>query len=333
MQKSQIKNKIYFRADADETIGFGHLIRTLALVSYLVDEFNCVFVIKNPSSTILKIIKYENIDIKMINQDRDFLNILNKEDIVVLDGYNYDLSYQFKVKQLCSKLVCIDDKFEHEFYCDAIINHAGSVTSDDYNCQPYTKLFLGPQFALLRKPFLLASTNKRTINKITTYFICFGGSDKENFTKTTIEQLITIDNVKKINIVIGGGYQHSGSLNSYCKSINECEINLYQNLDANQIINIILDSHLAIVPSSSISYEAMSVNVPIITGCTVDNQKEIYNSLVKNDLALGIGTFPIKNLAKSIEILNTKKNKMIENQFHVFDGKSDERLLKMFKNL
>jgi len=331
MQKT--KNRIFFRADADETIGFGHLIRTLALVSYLAEEFYCVFVIKKPSSTILNIIKNENIDIKKINKEIDFFNILNNKDIVVLDGYNYDLSYQIKAKESCYKLVCIDDIADQVFYCDAIINHAGSVTAADYNCQPYTKLLLGPRFALLRRPFLLASTNKRIINKINSYFICFGGSDNENFTKTTIEQLITIDNVKKINIVIGGGYQHSDNLNLYCKSINECEINLHQNLDANEMVNIILDSHLAIVPSSSVSYEALSVNIPIITGYTVDNQKAIYNSLIKKELVFGIGTFPIKNLAESIGILNTKKNKMMENQFHVFDGKSSERLLKMFKNL
>ena len=331
MQKN--KNRIYFRVDADDTIGLGHLIRTLALASYLIEEFHCVFVIKKPSSNVLNILKSENLGVKKINKEIDFFNMLNKQDIVVLDGYNYDLSYQIRVKESCSKLVCIDDIFDHVFYCDAIINHAGSVRADDYNCQPYTKLFLGLEFALLRKPFLLASNNKRIINKISSYFICFGGSDNENFTKKTIEQLTRIDNVKKINIVIGGEYQYSDDLNVYCKSINKFEINLYQNLDAKKMVNIILDSHLAIVPSSSILYEALSVSIPIITGYTVDNQKKIYSSLLKKELVLGIGTFPIKNLDKSIEIIKTKKKIMMENQSHFLDGKSGERLLQIFKNL
>ena len=103
------KTKIYFRADANEIIGLGHVIRTLALASYLEDEFQCVFVIKKPSSTILNIIKSSNLNVININNEPDFFNIINNKDIVVLDGYNFKSSYQIRVKESCFKLVCIDD--------------------------------------------------------------------------------------------------------------------------------------------------------------------------------------------------------------------------------
>ena len=41
--------KIYFRADAGGSIGYGHFIRTLALADMLKDDFECVFYTKTPT--------------------------------------------------------------------------------------------------------------------------------------------------------------------------------------------------------------------------------------------------------------------------------------------
>ena len=38
-----VMQKIYFRADASATIGYGHFIRTLALADMLKDDFDCTF--------------------------------------------------------------------------------------------------------------------------------------------------------------------------------------------------------------------------------------------------------------------------------------------------
>ncbi len=331
MQKN--KTTIYFRADASQAIGLGHVIRSLALASYLVEEFQCVFVIKKPSSTIINIIESFKLNIVKIDNEPDFIKIINNKDIVVLDGYDFNLSYQIRVKKSCFKLVCIDDIADRKFYCDIIINHAEGLKEANYDCQPFTKIFLGFKYALLRKPFLFLKDNNRVINEFSSYFVCFGGSDSENFTKQTLIKLVNIDGIKKINIVIGGGYQYMQDLKIICKSINVCEVNLYQNVDAEKMVSIIQDSHLAIVPSSSIAYEVLSVNIPIISGYSIANQKRIYNTLVGKDLVLGIGTFPIKQLAKNIEIMKTKKDKIKKNQANVFDGKSSERLLQIFKNI
>jgi UDP-2,4-diacetamido-2,4,6-trideoxy-beta-L-altropyranose hydrolase len=327
------KTKIFFRADANETIGLGHVIRSVALASYLKDEFQCVFVIRKPTPKIIDIIESSKISIVEINNDSDFINFISDKDIVVLDGYDFNFLYQTRVKNSCFKLVCIDDIANRKFYCDIIINHAEGLKKENYDCQPFTKIFIGFKYALLRKPFLCSKNNKSVNNKISSYFICFGGSDSEDFTRKTLEQLVNIDGVKKINIVIGGGYQNSEDLNSFCETINICEVNLYQDVDAEELVSIIEDSHLAIVPSSSIAYEVLSANIPIISGYSVANQKGIYNTLVGKNLVLGIGKFPIKNLAKNLKIMRTNNNNIKKNQANVFDGKSSERLLNIFKSL
>ena len=44
-----MKRTIYFRADADNTIGYGHFIRSLALAEMLRDEFECTIITKSPT--------------------------------------------------------------------------------------------------------------------------------------------------------------------------------------------------------------------------------------------------------------------------------------------
>ena len=41
--------KIYLRADASAAIGYGHFIRTLALVDMLKDDFDCTFFTCHPT--------------------------------------------------------------------------------------------------------------------------------------------------------------------------------------------------------------------------------------------------------------------------------------------
>ena len=84
-----MRNKILFRADADQHIGYGHFIRTLALADMLKDDFDCVFCLQTPSefqkAELSKVCKY----VELPANDRKFdlfLDTLEGNEIVVLDN-------------------------------------------------------------------------------------------------------------------------------------------------------------------------------------------------------------------------------------------------------
>ena len=86
------KTKVYIRADASDQIGFGHFIRSLALVEMLKDEFDCTFFTQEPNdfqkeevSKVCKLTELHADDTKL----DDFLNCLTGDEIVVLDNYFY----------------------------------------------------------------------------------------------------------------------------------------------------------------------------------------------------------------------------------------------------
>ena len=197
--------KIYFRADADSQIGYGHFIRSLALADMLKDDFDCVFFTKSPTiyqqeevAKVCKLVELPDSD------DRFdlFIDMLCGDEIVVLDNYFYTIDYQCKIKAKGCKLVCIDDFQDKAIYCDLLINTSVAELTDLPLVNATNKL-LGLKWSLLRKEFrqnncLLSGTIKRAM-------ICFGGADTLNLTQRAINAITNINGVECIDVVIGEG--------------------------------------------------------------------------------------------------------------------------------
>lgn len=243
--------KIYFRADASPRIGYGHFIRSLALVEVLKDYFDCTFFTVSPTRYQLnelgKICKCI-----ILNQEgglESFLNYLTGEEIVVLDNYFFTTDYQCRIKEKGCKLVCIDDMHDKHYVADVVINH-GIADSSLFSIEAYTQLCLGLQWTLLRKPFLqLVNSNQKEKGN---WFISFGGSDPYNLTERFVRLVYHRKEVKCVSVVIGDAYQYLDSLWKYRK------VTIYKNLSASQMATLMQQCEYAILPSSGICIEALS---------------------------------------------------------------------------
>src|SRR5262249_26988434 len=150
-----------------------------------------------------------------------------------------------------------------------VINHAGGVSAGDYSKEGYTKLYLGFDYALLRKPFLEAAKKERSIDSFKNVFICFGGSDIYNLTLKTLEICKKTDWIKKIYVVVGAAYHHKGPLEAAMKGSSK-EIKLMENLSAGEMIAVLNDCQLAVAPASSILFELCCVKMPVISGYYIE---------------------------------------------------------------
>ena len=201
--------KIYFRADASATIGYGHFVRTLALADMLKDDFDCTFFTCHPTS--YQVSEMEKvcpfIPLQEETHSADFLSHLQGDEIVVLDNYFFTNDYQRAIKQKGCRLVCVDDMHDKHYVADVVINHT-LTDSGLFDVEPYTKLCLGFDWALLRRPFIeavnkLCSCAKRT-ESIT---ITFGGVDSFDFTGHYIREAMQLPTVSQITAVVGDAYQ------------------------------------------------------------------------------------------------------------------------------
>ncbi len=339
-----MQNRVIFRADGNSNIGLGHIMRCLSLAEILRPSFKCIFVIQTESIALHKLISNyaELVTLSSdaeIDQLREISQLVLPTDLVVLDGYNFSGAYIQFLKQKSMGLILIDDLAQGNFDCALVINHASKEISSYYNLLNKTKLLCGFDFLILRKEFLALAKEQRKITEIETAFICMGGADPSNTTIKVLDACIVTGLFKTINVVVGSAYTNKGELEELIANRKEnLVVNCFININANELIKLVVASQVAICPSSTIALEVCCVKSGLLTGRTADNQYYLHQQLLNSRCASSIGDFTVatkQTLVNALlDLANTSKvNKMMENQGKEIDGKSDKRILNAFKTL
>lgn len=270
--------KIYFRADASHGIGYGHFIRTLALADMLKDDFDCTFFTVEPTpyqvSEMERVCPWQSLP--QATALDDFLNLLGGDEIVVLDNYFYTTDYQRRVRGKGCKLVVTDDMHNQHNVADVVISH-GQSDSTLFDVEPYTRLCLGFDWVLLRRPFLeVVPPMERT--HIT---ICFGGSDQYDLTGKYIRMLKSSGIDAPIVAVVGDGYS---PLQPRVEGVD-----YRSRLSADQMSQLFRTSTIVVCSASSVSFEAFACDAKVAAGWYVDNQEQGYYRLVSNGNIIPLG--------------------------------------------
>lgn len=314
--------KIYFRADASAAIGYGHFTRTLALADMLKEDFDCTFFTCHP--TPYQVSEMEMICPFIILQEEthsdEFLSHLQGDEIVVLDNYFFTTDYQRAIKQKGCCLVCIDDMHNKHYVGDVVVNH-GQTNPALFDVEPYTKLCLGFDWALLRKPFLEAAKNKRNPSeRIEKVAICFGGSDIYDITGYFVNQVLQLSAVSSVTAVVGDAYIP----HSVRKEDNRL---VYRSrLSAQEMADLFCDSDLVICSASSVCIEALACGAKVVAGWYVDNQADFYKLLTSNNCIIGLGN--LEN--PTVDLCDV--NLLHQTNAHM-DGHIQERYVSLFRGL
>jgi len=344
-----IINKIIFRVNANQTIGLGHVMRSLALADMLFDKFKITFACHKLENQVLNLLAQKNFEVIELPITNDYetdaknlLKYLDKNTILVLDGYHFKEAYQLNVKPHCHKLVCIDDIHNYHFYADVIINHCEHAKYIKYSCEPYTRLYLGGRYALLRKPFLENKNLKRDLKKsIENIFICMGGADTSNQTLRVVKALDLTSLYLTVNIVIGVANSNYQKISQWMgKNKNsKLNINLLSNLGAYEMCEQLMQNDFLFATASTTALEACCVGIPMLVGITADNQIDIANILKSKRAALNIEWYKDSSIKKIKEkLLNLIDNKNLLKQFVInqkilIDGNSELRYKTIFAEL
>lgn len=342
-----MKQRIIIRADGGTNIGMGHLVRCIALADMLKSSFDIIFSIQQPTITTINLISQsvKNIIELPINNDykEDALNFsqsIKPSDIVVLDGYHFKTEYQKMIKDIGCKLVCIDDLHAWHQMADIVINQADDISSDLYSAEEYTRFCLGLNFALLRTAFLQGNSSEcKKINFIKKIFISMGAADFNNISGKFIEALRSFNEIEEIHVMLSDLNPHLESIKKTLKENNSVKIIAHYNITSEELSYLLKICDICICPASSISLEACATGIGLITGYTANNQLGILNGLVKNRAAINWGDFNKLNISdicanfKNIMASPAQLNELIQNQQKIIDGKSPERILKIFYSL
>lgn len=338
--------KILFRADGNTQIGLGHVMRCLALARMLSGEFTMRFAIIEPSVDLKALLETAGLFVVELPNTtlETFLALIEPEEIVVLDGYGFDESFQQSVRSHAKKLVFIDDLLAGHQVADVVLNHAGGITEADYDAEAYTQFYLGSHYALLRPEFLRPEGfgEPPTDGPI---FVSLGGADPQNTSLTVLQAIQQTDNTLPVHLVLGPFHPNREVLFAFQNQLPN--LTIVENLSADEMANELQQCSLAITACSTVSYEVCAVNRPLIAIVTADNQARLAQFLSEKKLALSVN-FPtlltrltpvltldqlLKLTIQSFQISPGMATESLANQRRYFDGRSPERFRALFRAL
>lgn len=314
-------------------MGLGHLIRSLALAQMLKSDFDVEFVCKDISDRIIDDFKSADVHVIKINDEQSFMNTVMPNDVVVLDGYQFDVAYQLNLKSRGCKLVYIDDVNGKEYAADLIINSAPGINKDLYHVPDHTRFALGPDYALLRQVFIEKSRNGVKNHKLEDVFICFGGSDAQNLTTRTYNVVKKSNLFSRITIVTGSSFEHRDELVSEING--DSQVAYYNSITADQMASLMVRSDVAVVPSSGILVEILALGLSAISGYYAANQKHNYQEYLRLNAFIDAGNFETQQIRSALTELKHRfdHNNLNGLEKRIIDGQSPVRFLKLFNEI
>lgn len=171
------RKRIVLRADGYKELGMGHIYHCLTLANNLIGH-EIMFVTNEQYQEGLKLLRNSNYPLKAVKSDEKFYQLMKeyRPDIIVNDRLDTEPEYIQKLKQLCPRVITIEDVGEGTKYADAVIN----TLYETGEAEPIN-VYSGESYACLRDEFLVCEPEpfRETVHNV---LVLFGGTDPSNLT-------------------------------------------------------------------------------------------------------------------------------------------------------
>lgn len=286
---------ILIRADANEIIGTGHVMRCLSIAHAFAKKGKKVMFItadhrgdrliqQNGFSCICLDNEWTDMDgeidsmIAMIKRINPLL--------LLVDSYFVTDSYLSKLSEYV-KTVYVDDFNTKELNVDALINYNIFYSIFDYTVyeKTRTKLLLGPQYAPLRDEF--RNCPKHENKNVSDVLVSAGGSDPERTTEKFINDICPVFQQVFFHFIVG-------SLNprvNVIKQLSDEHKNVVLHINENKMSSLMNNCDIAISAAGTTLYELCACGIPTITYSLADNQLVAAEQFDNQGVMLSAGDF------------------------------------------
>lgn len=295
----------YIRADANNEIATGHVMRCMSIademeqnnikVCFLTADHNADVLIKKRGFEVICLDSvWNNLENEL--ESGKIVSILNNTDNlegIIVDTYYVTEKYLEVLHKIC-KTIYIDDLYVlNEYPVDVLINYNVYASDLDYKsrCLPNTKLLLGVRYVPLRKEFQnVKPVFRKNVKNI---FISTGGTDKFNMAGRLLEEVFEKSNIEKYDIFNEVKFHViSGGMNSNLIKLLEIS-NKHKNViihkNVSNMADIMLGCDIAVSACGSTMYELCACGLPIITYSCADNQLRGIDKFSEMNIAVNCG--------------------------------------------
>lgn len=302
------------RVDASDQIGTGHLMRCLTLADALRRRGAEVdFISRHMPTQLQKMVRDHGHQFTLLAESpSDLMDDLvhsrwlgtsqamdaqatmdalasQKLDCLIVDHYALDARWESMLRQMCSKIMVIDDLADRLHDCDVLIDQNFYADMDSRyidkvpsNC----RLLLGPPYALLRDEFLqLRGQIALRTGPVKRVLVFLGGVDVDNYTALVIESLANIDHRDlQVDVVIGTQHPARTDIETACiRHGFACHV------QTKRMGELMASADLAIGAVGSATWERCAVGLPSIVLVLADNQRNAASDLDAAGILINLG--------------------------------------------
>jgi len=291
-----------FRCDADANIGFGHLIRCLALAEGLCNEgWTCAFAVSTDTAKCLPTAaRSQRIFILPFDQHAAAMaKEFGKCELLIVDHYRLGKAFESECRSWAEKILVIDDLADRDHDCDFLLDQTLGRVADNYRDKVSSscKMLLGPDYALLRQQFpAVRFLSPRPLRQhLSNVLVSLGGSAPQEYEDKVLDGISNSDMLIQTRLISG-----------FVPAVVEPRPHLSRLFAVEDMANLMLEADLAIGAAGSSSWERCCLGVPSLLGVSANNQKEIASRLATAGAAILIGewsTVTVNEIAAHLRTL------------------------------
>ena len=293
--------RVAIRADATLATGTGHVMRCLTLAGMLrQDGAEVLFIARTLEGRLADLIRERGCALLLMERGadgaRDFGGANRvppgadwqwdagqtreaikswgaPADLLVLDHYGLDRRWERLLRPHVRRLLVIDDLANRPHECDLLLDpnlhdhpadrYKGLVAAD-------TRVFVGPQYALLRPEFEAAVPRERA-SGLQRLLVFFGGTDSTNEAGKVVTALRTLGaDAPAATVILGPANPNGAAVRHAAHGL--ASLDVLDSTDA--MATLIASADLAAGTCGGSAWERCVLGLPALVVVTADNQRD-----------------------------------------------------------
>lgn len=342
--------RFYFRADGNDKIGAGHLMRCLTIAEALSERLEkreriCFLTADEQSAALVreKGFPAETLGTDCFRMEEEFPaleRIFGGDGAAVrrilTDSYFATDRYLSAMRQF-GEVWLLEDKGEHAYPVDAVINYNLYASEQKYR-KLYegtgTRRYLGSPYVPVRKQFLDGIYEVR--ERVENVLITTGGGDSGDIA-SQILKAVWRDGIH-YHVVLGRFNPH---IQEWRKKESSCS-RLHVHVDVSDMAGLMRKCDIAITAGGSTVYELSASGVPFLCFSYAENQESLAAYIGEKNAAGYGGMYhrepdlTIRNLGMEFDLLEKDyaKRKLYSNaEKRLIDGRGAYRIAELFAGM
>jgi UDP-2,4-diacetamido-2,4,6-trideoxy-beta-L-altropyranose hydrolase len=324
------------RADASLAGGIGHIVRSLALADAWKDAGGKAILVSSGPRSVLEALA-TCVDFRWLGAQRPllvddiggFLDIAHETaaDVVVLDSYELDHTWESRVRRDGLPLLAMDDLASRNHECDILVDTSiGPQDADRYRgrVSNETVLLLGPDYVLLRRSFRTTRFEPRAGKPVRRVLVSFGGTDPLDHTSAALDALALVNTPNlRVDVVASSANPRIATLCTRVATIPQA----FLHVDTHEMPSLMAAADLALGAGGSSSWERCRAGLPSLVVLAAPNQRGVAAHLAAEEVVRMVNGEGIDLVG---ELASALRAALIDGQWRAFASRRGMSLVDGF---